>query len=143
MTAWLVPYLAQAIAMMVDEFYFHHKRGLGRWERWGHPLDTLTVLACYLFVLVMPVTTLNVQLFMGLSVFSCLFITKDEWVHARECVAGEQWLHALLFVLHPIILFVTGWLWFHGEGQAILIGQLCLTGLFAIYQVFYWSFRHE
>jgi len=28
--------------MGVDEFYFHRRRGLPRWERLAHPLDTMT-----------------------------------------------------------------------------------------------------
>ncbi len=42
----LAPLAVQGIAMAVDELHFHRRRGLGRWERLGHPLDTLTVLAC-------------------------------------------------------------------------------------------------
>ena len=37
----------QAALMMVDELHFHRRRGLPRWERIGHPLDTATVLVCY------------------------------------------------------------------------------------------------
>ena len=90
--------------MAFDEGYFHRKRGLGRWETVGHPLDTLTVMLPTLLTLFAPSETLE-NWFLGLAGFSCLFITKDEWVHREQSPALEQWLHACLFVLHPVILF--------------------------------------
>ncbi|HWU42647.1 MAG TPA: hypothetical protein VN132_04380, partial [Bdellovibrio sp.] len=42
--------ILQGSIMLIDEFFFHHKRGLPRWERIGHPLDTITVLTCLLFL---------------------------------------------------------------------------------------------
>jgi 2-polyprenyl-6-hydroxyphenyl methylase / 3-demethylubiquinone-9 3-methyltransferase len=106
MLGWLVvPLGLQALAMAVDEAYFHRRRGLPRWERIGHPLDTLT---------------------------------KDEAVHARLCTAGEQWLHAILFVLHPIVLAAFALLWRAGHTD-ILAVQLALVAGFGIYQVVYWN----
>ena len=40
----LIPFLAQAIVISVDESVIHNRRDLPRWERSGHPLDTLSVL---------------------------------------------------------------------------------------------------
>jgi hypothetical protein len=154
--AWLlvVPFVVQAIAMAVDEFYFHRKRGLGLWERIGHPVDTLTTLACIAWVLAVPPTTRTVTVYLALAFVSCLCITKDEFVHARRCSPGEHWLHALLFVLHPMCLAVLGLLWpaQHGSPSALpawlastsvvgrlLLGQFLLTGAFGLYQTFYWN----
>ena len=78
----------------IDEFYFHVKRGLPKWERIGHPLDTLTVLACFAFILIFPYSSLNLKIYIGLALFSCVFVTKDEFVHKECCPASEQWLHA-------------------------------------------------
>ena len=129
--------------MFADEFYFHHKRRLPRWEKIGHPLDTITVLICYLFLLLAPPTETNIFLYSGLALFSCLFVTKDEFVHAKECSPGEHWLHAVLFILHPIILGFAGWMWFHHIEKSFLFGQSFLTGVFLIYQIIYWSRSHE
>ncbi len=38
-----IPFALQTCCMAVDEVHFHRQRGLPRWERLGHPLDTLTV----------------------------------------------------------------------------------------------------
>jgi hypothetical protein len=60
--------------MAVDEFYFHRRRGLPRWERLGHPLDTLTALACFVWLLSAAPSASSLSVYTGLSVFSCLFV---------------------------------------------------------------------
>lgn len=142
MSGWITVFLLQGSLMAVDEFYFHHKRGLKKWERIGHPLDTLTVIACYLFVLLVPYETQAMPIYVSLVIFSSLFITKDEFVHAQECSPTEHWLHAMLFVIHPIVLGVVGWLWIQGSDRPLLWIQLGITSAFLLYQTVYWSF-HE
>jgi hypothetical protein len=111
----------------------------------GHPLDTLTVIACFLFLVVNTFDWENLAIYVGLSVFSCLFVTKDEWIHSKECVPLENWLHALLFVLHPIILGSAGVLWFLRDlenqasiSSAVLQGQVYAGVVVMVYQVGYW-----
>ncbi|HZS06671.1 MAG TPA: hypothetical protein VFD58_17670 [Blastocatellia bacterium] len=151
----LIPFAAQMLCMTVDEFHFHWRRKLPRWERIGHPLDTLTVLACLYWVLLAPPAPASVAVYVGLSVFSCLFVTKDEWVHAKTCAAGEHWLHAMLFALHPLILICAGLLWparyaggasalagwirYEGFENTFLVINAALTTLFALYQFVYWN----
>lgn len=153
----LLPFLAQAIAILLDEWIFHIKRGLPRWERIGHPLDTLTVLACLGFVLFVPYSPFALKGYIGLSLFSSLFVTKDEFVHKHFCPWREQWLHALLFTLHPTTLAMAGLIWpiIHGAETApwlsswldhpvelsiFLKGQMGLMSLFCLYQIIYWNF---
>lgn len=152
----LIPFILQGICMIFDEGYFHLRRGLPKWERIGHPLDTLTVLLCQLWVLFIPYSTLTLKIYVGLSLFSCLFVTKDEFVHKEHCPAAEGWLHAVLFTLHPLSLILLGFLWYrlHANLPAnwiiywldfpfpleyILWGELFLMGPFFLYQVFYWN----
>jgi hypothetical protein len=135
----LIPFGLQAIVMLVDELHFHRLRGLPRWERIGHPLDTASVLACYALLLLTPPSAGMLALYVGLAAFSCLLVTKDELVHARYCSPSEHWLHALLFVLHPIVLGTMAALWF--SGARTLIGvQTALTLAFGCYQFAYWNF---
>ncbi len=140
LAACLVPIGLQAVAMLVDEGWFHRRRDLPRWERIGHPLDTLTIAICLAWLLVARTHVLPV--YAALAIFSTLFVTKDEAVHARACGAGEHWLHAVLFALHPIVLGAFALLWWRGE-QAILFGQLAITIAFMTYQVFYWNVWRE
>lgn len=129
----------QAIVMIGDEGWFHRRRDLPRWERIGHPLDTLTIAVCLGWLVVMPSDAeLAIPIYVALAIGSCLFVTKDEGVHARLCDGGEQWLHAVLFVLHPIVLAAAAIVWWSGE-RTILYGQLALTVAFGIYQVVYWN----
>lgn len=148
----VIPFLLQVVCMGVDELYFHHRRKLPRWERIGHPLDTLTVLLCLGWAVLLPPSTTTLSVYLSLCVFSCLFVTKDEWVHHKHCSAGEQWMHALQFVLHSLVLLCAGLLWpalhaqtlafIHYEGfeRTFFWGNLGLTFLFGLYQLIYWNF---
>lgn len=141
----MIPFIVQALAIGFDEYYFHIKRGLPLWERIGHPIDTFTVLSCFLFALLVPYSPVALKWYIGLAVFSCLMVTKDEWVHKHVCPASEQWLHACLFLNHPIILTAVGLIWANWFSQSeslhsFLVMQACFTALFFSYQVIYWNF---
>lgn len=129
----------QAALMAADEGYFHRRRGLPRWERIGHPLDTLTVAACLAWACVASPTRANVIVYAALAFVSCLFVTKDEFVHRRHCTPAECWLHALLFVVHPVVLACFCWAWIDGAAWVIR-AQLALTAALVAYQIVYWSF---
>ena len=138
----LIPAGVQGAAMLVDELWFHRRRGLPRWERLGHPLDTATVAACYIWLVLVPPPH-GLAVYVALAVFSCLFVTKDEPVHARVCSPGEMWLHSLLFLLHPIVLGAFGWIWWSGRGAWTIRLQLALTLAFGAYQLVYWRLRWQ
>ena len=153
----LIPFIVQALVIGFDEYYFHVRRGLPLWERIGHPIDTLSLLACIAFVLAVPYTPTNLKWYIGLAVFSCLMVTKDEWVHKHHCPAAEHWLHALLFINHPIVLGCIGIIWWVLTGDSaptwmqkwlahpeLLKGMLTFQSgaivAFFLYQVIYWNF---
>lgn len=125
--------------MITDEFYFHRKRGLPRWERIGHPIDTLSVI----LPLSLLVLGASGPVYWGLAAFSTLLVTKDEWVHVRACSPFEQWLHSLLFVLHPIMFFVSWTLADLGYLEFVKFGLAGASVMF-FYQLFYWNaFRKD
>ena len=127
---------AQAFVILVDEFYCHYRRKLPRWERWGHPLDTLFLLLPLSLLVFIP--NLSLWVYGLVAGFSCLFITKDEWIHSEFCEPFENWLHAILFVLHPLVL-IFAWN-IKIENPEILFWILPPMGLFLIYQLLYWNF---
>ena len=147
----VIPFVLQVICMGVDELYYHRRRSLPRWERLGHPLDTLTVLLCMLWVLLVAPSSQTILVYVLLSSFSCLLITKDERVHHRLCLVGEHWLHAVLFILHPLIFIGAGLLWpavhqqafagmrYTGFEKAFLQGSTLLIFLWSLYQFAYWN----
>ena len=136
----LLPFALQAAAAFVDERRYHVRRGLPRWERIGHPLDTLTVVLAYLWALVHAPTRGALFGYVGLSLFSCLFITKDEPIHARLCDGGEMWIHAVQFVLHPMVLLAYALLWLGGGHETLLALLAGATAIFGVYQLVYWNF---
>jgi len=139
LAACLVPIALQALAMIVDEGHFHRRRDLPRWERIGHPLDTLTLVLCLGWLVgVEPASPAALPVYVALAIASTLFVTKDEPVHARLCGAGEHWLHAVLFALHPIVLAAFAVLWWQGH-HGVLVGQLAIALAFMTYQVVYWN----
>lgn len=112
MSLWiLIPFFLQALAIGIDEIYFHWKRGLPLWERLGHPLDTLSLLACIGMTIFVPFTESAFWIYCFLCVVSCLMVTKDEFVHKHHCSGAENWWHALLFILHPITLASAALIW--------------------------------
>ena len=153
--AALLPFFLQAIAIGFDEIYFHYKRGLPKWERIGHPLDTFSVLVALGFLVFFPFTPFSWKIYLGISLFSCVMVTKDEFIHKSHCPASENWLHALLFVLHPITLFAAGSIWYvhHTQNNSFfsswliekeflflfLQGQLIVMTLFFLYQIIFWN----
>lgn len=153
----LIPFLVQSVVIGLDECHFHLKRGLPKWERIGHPIDTLSVVICFAIALLFPFSSGALKIYIGFAVFSCLLVTKDEFVHKHHCPASEQWLHALLFLNHPIMLSAIGLIWAASTKSTsyvwlrewldrpallhlFLIGQSVFTALFFMYQVIFWNF---
>jgi hypothetical protein len=137
----LVPAALQMLAMFFDEMVFHRARGLPRWERVGHPLDTLTAATCYAWLVrTPPESPRALGVYVALCAFSCLFITKDEFIHARVCAPMETWLHSVLFVLHPIVFLAFGVIWELHLAPWLVIVELCLTLGLLLQQVVYWRY---
>jgi len=108
---WLLPVGLQGFLMLVDEFRFHWRRGLSRREWTGHVLDSAGLLLCLALPLLLTPTPAHLALYLALGAGSCALVTKDEFIHQRECTGGEHWCHAALFLLHPVVLMAVAGLW--------------------------------
>ncbi len=150
LTFILAPMLLQGLSILFDEFYFHHKRRLPRWEIIGHPLDTLTVIATLALAIFASPTQANGFVYVAIGLFSTFFVTKDEWVHSEKCQPSENWLHSILFVLHPTVFVSAAMIWLN-PGQVLesqtqeflkqaLYGHFAIINLFLLYQIVYWPF---
>jgi hypothetical protein len=152
----LAPFLIQSILIIFDEGKYHIKRGLPKWERIGHPVDTLSFVLCLFFVQITNYTATNLIWYILVSSASCLLITKDEFVHKHHCEAGEQWVHAVMFVNHSVMLTTLGLLWYAVKGACpseffhplvknkelisqFLKAQTLFTVSFMAYQIIYWN----
>lgn len=156
----LIPFLVQMIVIVLDEGHFHIKRGLPRWERIGHPLDTFSVVACMAYVLAVPFSAFALKLYLVLAALSCILITKDEFIHKHHCPTAEHWVHAILFINHPILLTIVGMIWAACSPEVeaswlkewlshtallrlFIWGQLIFASLFCLYQIVYWNFIYK
>lgn len=146
--SFFIPFLfaVHGIIMATDEFWFHWKRNLPRWERWGHPIDTLSFIFCFALAIILPGSKENVYVYSFAALLSMLLITKDEWIHSRYCTAFEMWLHALLFLIHPILLAVAGIylarFQLNLEIETLrfwIVLQTVISILFFFYQLIYWN----
>lgn len=136
--AWLIIWPLQGGLMLFDEFYLHKKRGLGKWESVGHPVDTLLFLSCFAYTLLVPYASESISAFIALSILSSIVIAKDEWVHHKECCLLEQWTHTFLFIVHPFALWGLFHLWKAGDIKPIFV-QSIIISLFLLYQIVYWN----
>ncbi|KYG69240.1 hypothetical protein AZI87_08525 [Bdellovibrio bacteriovorus] len=141
MSAFLIVSAVQGAAILFDEFFFHRKRGLPKWEVIGHPIDTMTVIACLLFLAFMERTPTTEIIYYVMATISCICVTKDEWVHRKFCSAEEMWLHAVLFMMHPLSLFVAMYEW--EDSRAAFVAVAGGVFVFLVYQVVYWGFLAE
>ncbi|MBC7661088.1 MAG: hypothetical protein H7249_15425 [Chitinophagaceae bacterium] len=129
----------QALMMFIDEGIFHHRRGLERFERWGHVADTSLFCAAVCVPAFFEPSRIAVIVFIILAFASSLLITKDEWIHAEACSPIEQWCHSLLFILHGALLVIIGVVWVLDptiwELKALPLGVF----LWGVYQHLYWN----
>ena len=139
--------LLQAALMLVDERVFHRERALGQWESWSHVADSAAFAAALAPAALLAPTQGAALAYAALALASTALVTKDEWIHARECGGTEQWLHALLFALHPCVLIAIGASWARGEGGLLRAGLPVAVAGYSFYQWRYWiggrRFRRE
>ena len=128
----------QAALMFVDEGAFHRVRRLGEWESWGHVADSAVFAAALTPAALFAPSVGAFWIFAGLGFFSTVLIAKDEWIHARECGGAEQWLHALLFALHPCVLIAVAAAWARGDAAFFRAGLPLVVAAYSFYQWFYW-----
>lgn len=148
------PLALQGLAILFDEFYYHHRRGLPLWERIGHPVDTVFALLPMVGPLFFALEARTLAAFAAAAFFSSILITKDEFVHNEYCEPAEQWLHAVLFVLHPMVYMSIAGLWYLKDVATVTAVELGVTPeliagglrvqvgfvlIMLVYQIVYWN----
>lgn len=130
--------LLQGALILVDELVFHRKRGLPRWERIGHPVDSVSFLIPLGILLFLNPSDAVKALYVASAAFSCLCVTKDEWIHHSRTSPAENWIHSALFILHPTILIAGYASW--EDPSPLLPYQFAAVAGFTIYQLAYWNY---
>jgi hypothetical protein len=131
--------LLQALCTGFDEMICHRKRGLPHWERIGHPVDSFFLTLTLAYAGYFSFSPSRLVVFGAMAILSCLIVSKDEFVHAQQCDGFESWLHALMFMLHPVLLMLVGISWRDGSAQIIRSGLPIIVGLVGSYQFIYWN----
>lgn len=133
-----VPFFLQGALIATDEIYCHRRRGLSQLEKLSHVVDSSLLLITFVFALyVNPTANSEIQFFV-LSAISTVAITKDEWIHARESDGLEQWLHAWLFIVHPLVLVSLWQVWHQSGRRDYLLGAAAAIGAFCFTQTIGW-----
>lgn len=132
--------MAHSLIHFADEFFFHRKRDLPLFERIGHPVDTASFIFCLLIALNQNwFGPSSATVYLGAGFISCLLITKDEFIHRLKCSSKEMWLHACLFVLHPVVLFAVWQLAREPKARDVLqLYNFLAFGVMA-FQIGYWN----
>ena len=115
----------------LDERLCHGGRGLSRVERAGRVADLLLWLALHGLVIFAVFTPARGALYAGLATGALLFMTRDEW-RGRTCPPREAGLHALQYLLSPVLLLTLGAMWPVIDGVSTVVGwmlPLSLDGL--------------
>lgn len=136
----------QTVLMLIDEAYYHQRRGLSRLEQWGHVADALIFATALAIPGFFSPTTTTIFWYAAAVIVSSLVITKDEWIHTRACEGGEHWVHAVLFVIHAPILIGIGWLWYQGYPSFLFQAYSTLVIVVAVAQLIYGrmhGYRHR
>ena len=96
------------------------------------------------------------KLYIIFALISCLLVTKDEFVHTEHCEGAEHWLHALLFLNHPLLLASLAIIWpllteddlplFWMQlmpnktlFKQFILGQTLFVTVFLFYQIIFWN----
>ncbi|MCO4794186.1 MAG: hypothetical protein KC493_10755 [Bacteriovoracaceae bacterium] len=140
--------IIHGLLFRIDEFKFHKKRGLKKVEL----INALFDGALFIGALIIPLfTTYSYwweKLYIAMCICSCLSIIKNEFFY-KGLEIGERVTHALLYVLHPVILFAyyDGWKvnYFDNHYYVWMIQLLYVfLGVQAItYQIIYWNYIHD
>lgn len=128
----------QLSLMTVDEFVFHKRRGLSVFESYGHVADSALFGLALCVPGYMQYSSSALYAFIALGILSSLLITKDEWEHSGSCEPAENWVHALLFINHPVLLFCIGLLWWRGEASLLRSIFPVAVFCFSVYQALAW-----
>jgi hypothetical protein len=110
------------LILFIDEFAFHRRKGLA--ERRSQALDTFWMAACAGVVSFVEYGDMPRLVFGGLSLISMIWMTRNQFEHARHATPGEHYLHSLQFVLHPILLITLMAVWQFIDGAGLVVGMV-------------------
>ncbi|MBT4791664.1 MAG: hypothetical protein HON90_08850, partial [Halobacteriovoraceae bacterium] len=140
--------IIHATLFAFDDYILNKRRDLSRREINGALIDGLLFLSIVALTLFTTFSSLMGNVYIALSVLSCLSIIKNELFY-ENIPRDERLVHAGLYVVHPLILYAFYRSWemsFFTINMTYWMLQLCylILGVKAIsYHVIYWNYMHE
>lgn len=80
----------------------------------------------------------SIILFIVVAVLYVTATLVDEFhFHRKACSGGEMWMHSVLYILHPLLLFIAmlGW----EDHRAAFLAFAGGATIYLFYQVTYWN----
>ncbi|MBK9258377.1 MAG: hypothetical protein IPM54_00910 [Polyangiaceae bacterium] len=74
-----------------------------------------------------------------LALLSSVVVLKDEWVHVHRIDGLEATVHAALFLIHPVTLYLAWELAKTGQTTGLVWTWVVLLGCI-MFQIIYWNF---
>ncbi|MCB9091414.1 MAG: hypothetical protein H6621_09740 [Halobacteriovoraceae bacterium] len=136
------------LLLNLDEYLFNKKRGHSPYETVSVISDGILFLIPLLIATFVTYSESWVWTYKILAGLSMLSVVKNEFFY-RNLEVKERFIHACLYVLHPMILFTFYESWTHNyfkEHTYFWMVQILYFGLgmkMVIYQLIYWNYIHE
>ena len=141
--------LFHALLYFMDEHIFHRERGLSPSEIKSGMFDGI------LFVLTVGLTIFSTYstglayLYITLASLSCLSIIKHEYFYPDYLSKRERITHALLYIIHPLILYAFYNSWKSNLFDENLMYWMLQLAYFALafksasFYIIYWNYVYE
>ena len=141
--------LFHAVLYFLDEHIFHRERGLSTNEIKSGVFDGI------LFVITVGLTIFTTYseslsyLYITLATLSCLSIIKHEYFYPEVLSKKERLTHALLYIVHPLILYAFYLSWQSNLFDQNLLYWMLQLAYFALafksasFYIIYWNYIYE
>jgi hypothetical protein len=141
--------LGHAGLFAYDEYALKRKRSLSQSEINSALIDGFLFLSIVALTIFTNFSSTLSYVYIGLAVLSCASIIKNEFFYPDTIKREERVVHALMYVLHPLILycfytswsmnfFITNMTYWTMQLLYLILGFKTIT-----YHVIYWNYIHK
>ena len=138
-----------AIAFTFDEYILNKKRNLSQKEINSALLDGILYLAAVALTIFTTFSENLGRVYIGLALLSCISVVKNEAIYPGNIPKIERITHAMLYVLHPLILYAFYISWAQNFFQTNMTYWMLQLGYFVLglkaisYHMIYWNYIHR
>lgn len=135
--------------LLYDEYVIHKERGLTKREITGGIIDGFLYIATIAVTIFTSYSEQLAFLYISLATLSCLSIVFHELYYPDKIRKTERIIHALLYIIHPLILFAFYESWKSDMFQnnytywMLQLGYFFLAFKTKTYFIIYWNYIDE